>query len=119
MEEEQNNQSTKIERLREGAIMEIKFGREFYQRLVEVLKFVYQGKTESEMLEAAKQIEDKKITKPWVMHYETMLYVVKAAEEFAQIHNLTESVDYETLRKEAEERKPVRQPKADKPEENQ
>lgn len=95
-------QQNKIERLKPDAIIQVKFNRDFYQRLVLLLRFIYESKNEQELVEAAKQIEEKKITEPWILHYETMLYLLKGAEEYAQQNNLTEFIDLETYRRDLE-----------------
>lgn len=91
-----------IERLKEGAVIQVKFGREFYNRLVLLIRYIYESKTEAEMASANKQIEEKNITELWVLHYETMLYLIKAAEDYAIENKLTEKVDLDTVRQEME-----------------
>jgi hypothetical protein len=88
----------KIEIFKEDAIINIKFKRDFYHRLVLLLQSLYRDKTEGEMQEATSQIESKNIKEEWVFHYETMIYLIKASEEYAQQNQLTELVDLETYR---------------------
>jgi hypothetical protein len=83
-------ESKKIETLKKDAVLTIKFGADFYQRLVIVLRAIIEGKTPEEMEKAAKKIETKTIDEEWILNYETMLYLVKAAEDYAQANNLTE-----------------------------
>ncbi len=91
-----------IERMKEDALIQLRFNREFYHRLVLLLRYLYNGKTEAEIVNAIKQIEEKKITEEWAMHYETMMYLVKGSEEYAQQNNMTEFVDPEIMRQETE-----------------
>jgi hypothetical protein len=92
----------KIEIIKEDAVINVKFKRDFYQRLVMLLQSLYKDKTEGEMQEATSQIENKNVKDEWVFHYETMIYLIKAAEEYAQHNQLTESIDLETYRKRLE-----------------
>lgn len=97
-----NLTSDKIEIFKEDAVINIKFNRDFYQRLVLLLQSTYKEKTEDELQEAGQQIESKNIKDEWVFHYETMLYLVKGSEEYAQQNNLTEIIDLDTYKKKME-----------------
>ena len=92
----------KIECLKSDAVIQIKFNRDFYQRLTLLLRFTYETHTEQELIEAAKQIEAKDIKEQWIFHYETMLYLVRGAEEYARNNNMTEEVSMEEFRKQIE-----------------
>jgi hypothetical protein len=83
-------ETKKVETLKKDAIIIIKFGADFYQRLVVILRSILEGKSPEDLEIAAKKIETKTVDEEWVLNYETMLYLVKAAEDYAQANNLTE-----------------------------
>jgi hypothetical protein len=86
-------ETKKVETLKKDAIIIIKFGADFYQRLVVILRSILEGKSPEDLENAAKKIETKTVDEEWVLNYETMLYLVKAAEDYAQVNNLTEWQD--------------------------
>jgi hypothetical protein len=89
-------QPKKIETLKEDAVIVIKLNTHFYQRLVVVLRSIIDSKSPEELEKAGKEIESKNITEEWILNYETMLYLVKGVEEYAQANNLTEWKDIES-----------------------
>lgn len=99
-------EQSKIEIIKKDAILEIKFKPEFYQRLVIVLQSIIKDKTPQELEKAAKEIEAKQITEEWILNYETMLYIVKGSEEYAQRNNLTETLSLEEFEKEQQKSLP-------------
>lgn len=93
-------QLNKIPVFKKDAIIQLKFTPDFYQRLVILLQSVTKDKTQEEFQEAAKQIESKQIKDEWVLNYETLLYIVKGSEEYAQQNDLTEYKDMDEIIKE-------------------
>lgn len=93
---------TKVPVFKKDAIIQIRFTPEFYQRLVMVLQHIIKDKTPEEFQEAGRQIESKQIKEEWILNYETMLYLVKGSEEYAQENGLTEYKDFDEIVKEAE-----------------
>ena len=75
------------------AILQIKFRPDFYQRLVNVFKSTYEGKSTEDLERAAKQMEDRKIEEDWILNYETMLFLIRATEDYAKANNFVKSVD--------------------------
>lgn len=88
----ESQESNKIEVIKPDAIINIKFGRDFYIRLTMVLQQVIENKSVEEMTEAANQIDKKEIKENWIFAYETMLYLIKAAEDYCQQNGMTEWV---------------------------
>ncbi len=87
----------KVETLKPDAVITIKFGPDFYQRLVIILRSIIEEKSPEEMEKAAKQIETKVIEEEWVLNYETMLHMVKACEDYAKANNMTEWKEKESI----------------------
>lgn len=86
-------QPKKIEALKKDAVITIKFGADFYQRLVVILRSILESKSPEDLEVAAKKIETKTVDEEWILNYETMLYLIKAAEDYAKANNLTEWQD--------------------------
>jgi hypothetical protein len=68
---------------KDDAVMILKIGVPFYNRMVMVLQDYIKDKSVEELTEAVKQIESKQITQEWVLHYETFIYFLKACEGYA------------------------------------
>jgi hypothetical protein len=98
MEQQQNM----IEVIKPDAIIQIKLNRDFYTRLVSVLNALMEPRSVDELNEAAKQIDAKSVSEPWIYNYETMLYLVKACEDYCRAHSLTEMRTIDDLREESQ-----------------
>ncbi len=98
--EENTQKIDKIEVIDKDAILQIKFKTNFYERLTLVLKSTFDGKTPEELQKAAYQIENKKVEEEWILNYETMLYLIRAVEDYAKANNLTKMVDITEFTKE-------------------
>jgi hypothetical protein len=92
---EQNTEQRMVEVLKENAIITLQYNRSFYQRLVMVFTSIISDKTPEDIDNANKQILDKNITEPWVANYETMLYLIQDAENFAKKNGMTMMVPLE------------------------
>jgi hypothetical protein len=91
MEENLNTYSAEknIRIIREGSILQVRFGLNFYARLGLILESILKDKTPDEITRAAEIIRDKKQhEEEWIVHYETMLYLMKAIEEYAEDNKL-------------------------------
>ncbi len=97
-------QASTIEVIKPEAVITIKLNRDFYVRLTIILQEIIAGKSNDEMIAAAKQIEDKNISEMWVFNYETMLYLIKACEDYCKENNLIEIRDLEQFKAESEQR---------------
>ena len=80
----------KIETLKKDAVITIKFNADFYQRLVVILRSILEDKSPEDLEKAANKIETKTVDEEWILNYETMLYLIKGSEDYAQQNNLTE-----------------------------
>jgi len=75
--------------LKEGSVLQVRFGLNFYARLGLILESILKGKTEQDITRAAEIIRDKTPhEEEWIVHYETMLYLMKAVEEYAEDNKL-------------------------------
>lgn len=95
-------QQRMIEVIKPEAIMTIKINRDFYTRLVVILNTIMDGKSMEELNDAAKQIDSKVVNDVWIYNYETMLYLLKACEDYCKANNLTEMRSFDDLKQEAE-----------------
>lgn len=91
---EQNNM---VEVIKADAVMTIKLNRDFYARLTVLLRDIIEDKTQEQMMEAAKQIEQGNVAEMWIFNYETMIYLLKACEDYCKENNLTEMMSTQEL----------------------
>ena len=91
--EENTQKIDKVEVIDKDAILQIKFKVDFYDRLALVLKSTFDGRSPEELEKAVNQIENKKVEEEWILNYETMLYLIRAVEDYAKANNLTKMVD--------------------------
>lgn len=93
---EQNNM---VEVIKADAVITIKLNRDFYARLTVLFRDIVENKTQEEMAEAAKQIEEGNVAEMWIFNYETMIYLLKACEDYCKENNMTETMPMEELAK--------------------
>lgn len=86
----------KIRVLKEDAILQVRFGINFYHRMALLMQSVLQDKTPEEIVTTSENIRDgKPLTEEWMIHYHTMLYFLKAAEEYAEEKDLFKYLTHE------------------------
>lgn len=86
----------KIRVLKEDAVLQIRFGINFYHRMGLIMNHILQDKSPEEIVKAAENIRDKKpATEEWMVHYETMIYFLQAAEEYAEEKDLFKFLTHE------------------------
>ncbi len=89
MEENLQPQQELIKVLKEDAIIELKFGLNFYIRMGMILDTLLKDKTPEQILEAADILRNKRQhDEEWIVHYETMMYFIQAVEEYATSNKL-------------------------------
>jgi hypothetical protein len=103
---EQNTEPKTIEILKEDAVIVLKYNRTFYQRLVMVFTSMIADKTPEDIDMANKQILEKNITEPWIANYETMLYLIQNAENYAKDNKLTTMISLEEMQRQMSEALP-------------
>jgi len=87
----------KIEVMKPDAIIKIDFKPDFYKRLVFLFQTIIEDKTQEELMEASKQIQDNELKEGWIVNYHTVSYLLKASEDYAQANGMTEFVDVSEL----------------------
>lgn len=92
---EPNNEEIKIPTLKAGSVMNINIASDVYQRLIILLQDLVEGKTEEEMLEAKKQIDEKFVKERWILNYETIFYIITLCEKYAKANNMVEEMSVE------------------------
>lgn len=92
---EPNNEEIKIPTLKAGSVMNINIASDVYQRLIILLQDLVEGKTEEEMLEAKKQIDEKFVKDRWILNYETIFYIITLCEKYAKANNMVEEMSVE------------------------
>jgi hypothetical protein len=92
---EPNNEEIKIPTLKAGSIMNVNIASDVYQRLIILLQDLVEGKTEEEMLEAKKQIDEKFVKDRWILNYETIFYIITICEKYAKANNMVEEMSIE------------------------
>lgn len=86
----------KIRVLKEDAVLQIRFGINFYHRMGLIMNYILQDKSPEDILKAAENIRDKKPpTEEWMVHYETMIYFLQASEEYAAEKDLFKYLSHE------------------------
>lgn len=86
-----------VEVIKADAVITIKLNRDFYARLTVLFREIVDGKTQEELVEAAKQMEEGNIAEMWIFNYETMIYLLKACEDYCKENNMTEMVSMQEL----------------------
>lgn len=92
---EPNNEEIKIPTLKVGSIMNVNISSDVYQRLIILLQDLVEGKTEEEMLEAKKQIDEKFVKERWILNYETIFYIITLCEKYAKANGMVEEMSIE------------------------
>ena len=92
---EPNNEQIKIPTLKVGSVMNINISSDVYQRLIILLQDLMEGKTEEDMLEAKKQIDEKFIKERWILNYETIFHIITLCERYAKANNMVEEMSVE------------------------
>ena len=92
---EPNNEEIKIPTLKVGSIMNVNISSDVYQRLIILLQDLVEGKTEEEMLEAKKQIDEKFVKERWILNYETIFYIITLCEKYAKANGMVEEMSVE------------------------
>jgi hypothetical protein len=92
---EPNNEEIKIPTLKAGSVLNIDITSDVYQRLIILFQDLLEGKTEEEMLEAKKQIDEKFIKDRWILNYETVFYIITICEKYAKANGMVEEMSVE------------------------
>lgn len=81
-----------VEVIIENSVIDIQVSTFFASRLRDLAFNMTQGKTETEMAEAHRQISEDKVTDPWIKDWETVLMLVREVDQQAQQQGKTRKV---------------------------
>lgn len=84
-----------IDVIKEDAIVSIQMSTGYYKRIQQIIAFLLENKSISEIQASHKTIAEKKVTEPWVYNYETLLILCK---EFEKVARADGKIDKMTLR---------------------
>jgi len=81
-----------IDIIKEDAICDIKMSTGYYKRIQQAIGFIIENKSVPVIQNAHKCIAEKKVTEPWVYHYETLLILCKEFEKDARANGHIEQM---------------------------
>lgn len=82
----------KVRVFKDGSVLEIKLGLNYYNRMAMVLMDHVKDKTPEDLEKAVEQIESGKIEDEWTLHYETLLFFMRACQDYAEANDLFELI---------------------------
>lgn len=87
--------STMVDVILPEAEVSVIIGTGFYQKIQEVVKFISEEKSETEISESFSKLQKGLETDPWFEHYHTMLIFCKEVETAASNSGFTKKVTLE------------------------
>lgn len=83
----------KVKVIKADAIVEISIGTEFYQKIINMVKYLIEDKTQEEYQKALETIKSGTVTEEWVKHLETLLTLCAHYEKIIVDKGLIEEID--------------------------
>jgi len=88
-----------VDVIKEDAVVSIKMSTGYYKRIQNVIAFLLEGKSVTQVQDSHKEIASRKIKQPWIFHYETLLILCKEFEKTAHADNQIEKMTIGELKK--------------------
>ena len=87
-----------VEVIKEDAIVSIKMSTGYYKRIQNVIAFLLEGKPVSEVQASHQEIASRKVSKSWIVQYETLLILCREFEKAAKEADFFEKMTIAELR---------------------